>query len=102
MTGAVDVVSWPPVPPRPRPRHDRLGQRRGPFHLGTTGSNVDPSPAPGCKQRFWRSRRWFLYHTYLPYGCWSCADGRQVLSNRDYEPILSAPSGCPHDARRPR
>jgi hypothetical protein len=24
----------------------------------------------------------------LPYGCWTCADGRQVLFNRDYLPIV--------------
>jgi hypothetical protein len=24
----------------------------------------------------------------LPYGCWTCADGRQVLFNRGYLPIL--------------
>jgi hypothetical protein len=23
----------------------------------------------------------------LPYGCWTCADGREVLYNRDYRPV---------------
>jgi hypothetical protein len=34
----------------------------------------------------------------MPYGCWTAADGRQVLFNRDYIPILerSAP-GQPAD-----
>jgi hypothetical protein len=34
----------------------------------------------------------------MPYGCWTCADGREVLFNRDYIPILerSAP-GQPAD-----
>jgi len=27
----------------------------------------------------------------LPYGMWTCADGRQVLFNRFYEPILQRP-----------
>ena len=26
----------------------------------------------------------------LPYGMWTCADGREVLFNRFYEPIMQA------------
>ena len=38
-------------------------------------------------------KRWFgtekgmLLHSWLPYGRWRCADGREVLFNRFYEPI---------------
>jgi hypothetical protein len=28
------------------------------------------------------------WKTILPYGKWTCADGRKVLFNRDYTPIL--------------
>jgi hypothetical protein len=31
----------------------------------------------------------------LPYGMWTCADGRQVLFNRFYEPIQQRRPGCP-------
>ena len=29
----------------------------------------------------------------LPYGVWTCADGREVLFNRFYEPILQRATG---------
>jgi hypothetical protein len=28
------------------------------------------------------------WRTILPYGKWTCADGREVLFNRDYKPIF--------------
>lgn len=35
----------------------------------------------------------------LPYGCWTCADGREVLFNRGYQPIWQRHDGvvteCP-------
>ena len=29
----------------------------------------------------------------LPYGIWTCADGREILFNRDYKPIWSRMNG---------
>jgi hypothetical protein len=37
-----------------------------------------------------------------PYGIWACADGRQVLFNRDYLPILERFPGRPCCAANPR
>ena len=37
-----------------------------------------------------------------PYGIWACADGRQVLFNRDYLPILERYPGQPCHAANPR
>ena len=38
----------------------------------------------------------------LPYGMWSCADGRQVLFNRFYEPFLQRRPGCPPEPADPK
>src|SRR5262249_58294574 len=37
----------------------------------------------------------------LPYGIWTCADGRQVLFNRFYDPIWSRYPGQPATAADP-
>ncbi len=38
--------------------------------------------------REFRSRLATFYRwTVLPYGCWVCEDGRQVLFNRRYQPL---------------
>lgn len=31
--------------------------------------------------------KWVRVHRWLPYGMWTCADGRQVFFNRSYRPI---------------
>jgi len=37
---------------------------------------------------------WFIRRALLPYGRWTCQDGREVLFNRFYEPIWQRqPSG---------
>jgi len=35
----------------------------------------------------------------LPYGCWTCADGREVLFNRHYQPIWQRHHGVVTPAR---
>jgi hypothetical protein len=42
----------------------------------------------------------FLRHR-LPYGKWTCADGREVLFNRDYKPIWQRRPGQPAEAADP-
>jgi hypothetical protein len=37
-----------------------------------------------------------------PYGKWTCADGREVLFNRGYSPILERRPGLPAQAADPR
>ncbi len=37
----------------------------------------------------------------LPYGEWTCGDGRVVLFNRDYKPIWQRRPGCPADPGDP-
>lgn len=32
-------------------------------------------------------RRWVNLSSVLPYGVWSCADGREVIFNRQYHPM---------------
>ncbi|MGH9676259.1 MAG: hypothetical protein ACRD36_04090 [Candidatus Acidiferrum sp.] len=36
-----------------------------------------------------------LLYCWLPYGKWTCADGREVLFNRHYEPIWERSPGMP-------
>ena len=43
----------------------------------------DPPGSPGMERNSASYRR-----NWLPYGKWTCADGRQVLFNRGYRPIL--------------
>jgi hypothetical protein len=38
----------------------------------------------------------------LPYGVWRCADGREVLFNRDYQPFLQRLAGVVSDAQLER
>lgn len=44
-------------------------------------------------QIFWhdpttiRKRKWVRLQSVLPYGVWTCADGRQVMFNRQYHPM---------------
>jgi hypothetical protein len=38
----------------------------------------------------------------LPYGCWFCSDGRQVIFNREYMAILERYPGEPARATNPR
>jgi hypothetical protein len=40
---------------------------------------------PGGKEVLDNQKSFFL-HCFLPYGRWICADGREVLFNRYYEP----------------
>lgn len=35
-----------------------------------------------------RVSRTAYFHSELPYGLWTCEDGREVLFNRHYQPIL--------------
>jgi hypothetical protein len=37
----------------------------------------------------------------IPYGVWTCSDGRQVIHNRMYWPILERPPGQPPKAASP-
>lgn len=48
------------------------------------------STVPDAEYRWMRAN--------LPYGLWNCADGTQVLFNRNYQPIWAKPPGAP--ARR--
>src|SRR3954451_6861436 len=54
-------------------------------------------------RRLWTVRSDFYRRNDLPYGAWTCADGREVLFNRFYEPIWQrrpdeAPSAAdPHE-----
>jgi hypothetical protein len=48
---------------------------------------------PGGHEVIGGSRKWFLAHVALPYGEWTCADGREVLHNRFYEPIWQRADG---------
>jgi hypothetical protein len=41
------------------------------------------------------------WHHMVPYGCWITADGREVLFNRAYWPILERRSGEPAEPARP-
>jgi hypothetical protein len=47
-----------------------------------------PKPRTTAKYRYER----FLT-THLPYGRWTCADGREVLFNRQYRPLWSRRPG---------
>jgi hypothetical protein len=44
-------------------------------------SDVKITALPKMHTQFERWRFW------CPYGCWTCADGREVLFNRTYHPI---------------
>jgi hypothetical protein len=50
-----------------------LAARRKPMHPGRTTEDY----------------RW----QFLPYGLWTCADGRQVLFNRTYKPLYQRTAG---------
>jgi hypothetical protein len=39
------------------------------------------------------SPKWHLLHVHLPYGKWTCGDGREVLFNRFYEPMWERSPG---------
>lgn len=39
---------------------------------------------PGGREVIGGSRKSFLMHVVLPYGRWTCTDGRSVLHNRFY------------------
>ncbi len=61
---------------------------------GAPGHSRISAQAPGLrrpplKTKFERWRFW------LPYGCWTCADGREVLFNRRYVPIYERRPGEP-------
>jgi hypothetical protein len=56
------------------------------FYRGGIGRDDDPNARPNKRRLF---RRW------LPYGKWTCADGRQVLFNRAYRPIWERSPGQP-------
>ena len=43
-----------------------------------------------------RAARWAM-----PYGCWTCADGREVLFNRRYVPLFERRPGGPVSAADP-
>lgn len=43
-----------------------------------------------------RAARWLL-----PYGCWTCADGREILFNRRYRPIVQRCPGGPVELADP-
>lgn len=46
------------------------------------------------KGRVWNGReKELLLRSWLPYGKWTCADGREVLFNRFYEPIWERADG---------
>lgn len=49
------------------------------------------------KQRFYSARYATRLHQHrwetLPYGMWTCADGREVLFNRHYQPIWQRVNG---------
>ena len=61
------------------------------------------APLPACylprnhiiraEQGLWASTRTDRFRCWLPYGKWICADGREVLFNRFYEPIWERPPG---------
>jgi hypothetical protein len=44
----------------------------------------------------------FLLHCCLPYGKWTCEDGREVLFNRHYEPIWESRPGEPSRQAYPK
>src|SRR6267378_6694541 len=46
-------------------------------------------------KKFW-GRRWKEVHFRwrMPYGMWTTADGREILFNRDYQPIWQRRPGC--------
>lgn len=47
------------------------------------------------------SKRQFRRMHDLPYGIWTCEDGREVLFNRFYEPILQRRPGGPVEPATP-
>jgi hypothetical protein len=49
----------------------------------------------------WASRQEFI-RWQLPYGIWRCADGREVLFDRDYAPICSRYPGETPKLSNPR
>lgn len=63
-----------------------------------TFRTVSPSRSPDRisrgGQRCLTSRGEFDVMNNLPYGAWTCADGREVLFNRFYEPIWQRSPGA--------
>jgi hypothetical protein len=41
----------------------------------------------------WGTEKEMLFRCYLPYGIWTCDDGREVMFNRFYEPIWERANG---------
>ena len=56
--------------------------------------------SPGGRNWF-GTRSLFVRKCYLPYGMWTCADGREVLFNRFYEPIWQRYKGAPAERADP-
>jgi len=60
---------------------------------GATNGSRQPPISGGMNYNEWRAR--------LPYGKWTCADGREVLFNRSHMPILERRPGEPAKLARP-
>jgi len=78
---------------------NRTGAKSGSDDVNGVAYNSDrrfrlPLAVGGTAIDIWRFMR--------PYGIWACADGRQVLFNRDYLPILERYPGQPCRAANPR
>ena len=57
---------------------------------------------PGGR-KYYGPRSVFRRRAFYPYGQWICADGRQILFNRNYEPIWTRKcEGAPAERTDPR
>ncbi len=55
--------------------------------IGVNGRRLKSWRTPAGKLRLCDTKNEFLCRAVLPYGQWTCADGRRVLYNRWYTPI---------------
>src|SRR5260221_14513443 len=71
--------------------------QRGCAELDASGHSRGPAKpqAPGLTRRPPLTTKFERWRFWLPYGCWTCADGREVLFNRRYVPIYERRPGEP-------
>jgi hypothetical protein len=71
----------------PRPEESKHG------HYNRNGNQRQLAVGKPTALDIWRFKR--------PYGVWTCADGREVMFNREYAPILERRPGQPVRAANP-